>query len=128
MNEAANRGVLSENGDFQQSARPVANVGKRFYTWATLGTFAGACFLVNGIWSLFQRVWGNTFAAEGWPLLFTVIVIVAFAFATQPEQRTTWNQKLQKGLVTLGNVLLVYFSVIGANTVVSQAVATGAAG
>ncbi len=124
MNVQPEQERAPEDGDSQKSERPIANVGKRFYTWATLGTFAGACFLISGIWALFKRLWGTTFAGEAWPLLFTVIIIVAFAFATQPEQKTTWNQKIQKGLVTLGNVLLVYFSVLGASTVVTQAVGT----
>jgi hypothetical protein len=124
MNNSAEAEELPENGDFQMSNRPAANVGKRFYTWATLGTFAGACFLVSGIWAIFKRLWGTTFASEAWPLLFTAVVVVAFAFATQPEQKTTLNQKIQKGLVTLGNVLLVYLTIIGANIAIAQAAGT----
>jgi len=125
MNVQPTRENAPEDGDSQKSERPIANVGKRFYTWATLGTFAGACFLVSGVWALLTRLTDNFFTSEAWPLLFTVVVVVAFAFATEPEQKTSRNQKFQKGLVTIGNVLLVYFSVIGASTVVTQIIATG---
>jgi len=125
MDKSAEAEELQENGDFQMSERPIANVGKRFYTWATLGTFAGACFLVSGVWALLTRLTDNFFTSEAWPLLFTVVVVVAFAFATEPEQKTSRNQKFQKGLVTIGNVLLVYFSVIGASTVITQIIETG---
>lgn len=39
-----------KTGDFDEDPSPAANIGKRFYTWATLGTFAGAAFLVTGLW------------------------------------------------------------------------------
>ncbi len=120
MDSQRNDSQLIENGDFVPSARPVANVGKRFYTWATLGTFAGASFLVSGIWALLMRLDQNVFKSEAWPLLFSVVVVVAFAFATEPEQITSRHQKIQKGLVTAGNILLVYFTVLGATTIVTQ--------
>jgi len=122
MDRQRNDSRLEENGDFVPSARPVANVGKRFYTWATLGTFAGASFLVSGLWALLKRLNVPTSTSEAWPLLFSVVVIVAFAFASQPEHTTTRHQKIQKGLVTAGNVLLVYFTVLGATTIVTQGV------
>lgn len=124
MNEEAKKENQGDK-DFQKSRKAAANIGKRFYTWATLGTFAGACFLVSGIWAICKRLCDGTFTNEAWPLLFSVIVIVAFAFATEPtdpDEKTSTNEKIQKGLVTLGNVLLVYFSVVGANIVVSQVV------
>ncbi len=120
MNQQRSNSELKENGDFVPSASPVANVGKRFYTWSTLGTFAGASFLVSGIWALLMRLKETAFTSEAWPLLFSVVVIVAFAFATEPEEITSRNQKIQKGLVTVGNILLVYFAVLGATTIVTQ--------
>ena len=113
---------LEENSDLVPSARPIANVGKRFYTWATLGTFAGASFLVSGLWTLLLRLNQSVFTSEAWPLLLSVVVVVAFAFASEPEQKTSRHQKVQKGLVTAGNILLVYFTVLGATTVVTQVV------
>ena len=115
---------LEDNGDNVPSARPIANVGKRFYTWATLGTFAGASFLVSGLWALLKRLNIPTSTSEAWPLLFSVIIIVAFAFASEPEQTTRSHQKIQKGLVTVGNALLVYFAVVGGTAVVTKIVGT----
>jgi hypothetical protein len=101
--------------DFTQDTRPVANIGKRFYTWATLGTFSGASFLVSGLWQTLKgfKIGGVEFTHPSWPLLFSAIVMVAFAFATEPEHHTTIHQKVQKALITVANTLLVFFTVIG---------------
>lgn len=122
MDGQRNRSQVGENGDFVPSTRPVANVGKRFYTWATLGTFAGASFLVSSLWALLKRLNVPTSTSEAWPLFFSVVVIVAFAFASEPEDATRRHQKIQKGLVTLGNALLVYFTVVGATAMVTGVV------
>lgn len=122
MDVQRNRSQVEENADFVPSTRPVANVGKRFYTWGTLGTFAGASFLVSSLWALLKRLNVPTSTSEAWPLLFSVVVIVAFAFATEPEDTTRTHQKIQKGLVTLGNALLVYFTVVGATAMVTAVV------
>ena len=109
-----------DTSDFALDSRPVANIGKRFYTWATLGTFAGASFLVSGFWQTLKRfeIGGLKLTHPGWPLLFAAIVVVAFAFATEPEQQTTTaQQKIQKILITIANTLLVYFTVIGGTTI-----------
>jgi hypothetical protein len=117
------RNQVEEDGDLALSPRPIANVGKRFYTWATLGTFAGASFLVSSLWVIAKRLSIPFSSSEAWPLLFSVVVMVAFAFATEPGQPTRIHQKIQKGLVTVGNTLLVYFTVVG-----GSAVATGIIG
>ena len=124
MVKQRNFSQVEENSDFVPSARPVANVGKRFYTWATLGTFAGASFLVSSLWALLVRLDVPTATNEAWPLLFSFLVIAAFAFASEPEQHTQRHQKIQKGLVTFGNALLVYFTVVGAAAMVTGVVGT----
>jgi hypothetical protein len=105
--------------DFAHDVRPVANIGKRFYTWATLGTFSGASFLVSGIWQTLKgfKAGGFAFTHLGWPLLFSAIVMIAFAFATEPEHLTTVHQKVQKALITVANTLLVFFTVIGGTAI-----------
>ena len=112
--------------DFAQDVRPVANIGKRFYTWATLGTFSGASFLVSGIWQTLQgfKAGGFEFTHLGWPLLFSAIVMIAFAFATEPEHHTTIHQKVQKALITVANTLLVFFTVIGGTAILKGVPAT----
>ena len=112
---------IQDTGDFAQDSSSTANIGKRFYTWATLGTFSGASFLVGGLWQTLKRfeIGGLTFAHLGWPLLFSAIVVVAFAFATEPEQQTATHQKIQKVLIALANTLLVYFTVIGGTAIVT---------
>ena len=110
-------------GDFDPDESPVANIGKRFYTWATLGTFAGAAFLVGGLWRMLKLLdFGHLeFTHPGWPLLLSAIVIIGFAFATEPvSQKTTRGDKAQKGLITLANTLLVFFTVIGGTEAVSS--------
>lgn len=112
MNEQPN----DKSGDFDKDDSPIANVGKCFYTWATLGTFAGATFLVSAIWQVLKllEISECKFTHAGWPLLLSAIVIIAFAFATEPiSQTTTRAQKAQKGLITLANTLLVFFTVVG---------------
>jgi len=109
-------------GDFDPDESPVANIGKRFYTWATLGTFSGAAFLVGGLWQMLKLLefGGLEFTHPGWPLLLSAIVIIAFAFATEPvSQKTTRGQKAQKALITLANALLVFFAVMGGTATVS---------
>ena len=122
MDSREDNSQTEEKGDNVISARPVANVGKRFYTWATLGTFAGASFLVSGLWALLKRLGAFNANSEAWPLLFSFVIVVAFAFASEPEHTTRMHQKVQKGLVTLGNALLVYFAVVGGTAVVTRAV------
>lgn len=104
-----------EFDDFDQDKRPIANVGKRFYTWATLGSFAGATFLVCSLWDVCQRLGGPGFEHEKWPMIFSVVVVGMFAFATEPskKQHTNWNQKIQKGLIAVANILLVFFMAVG---------------
>jgi len=117
MNTQSTTTQTDEDEDFTRSSRPVANVGKRFYTWATLGTFTGASFLVGGLWALMHRLNLPSCENEGWPLLFSFGVIVAFAFASEPEVATKRHHKVQKGLLTLGNALLVFFIVVGGSGV-----------
>ncbi len=124
MDKLSKDSPILENGDNVPSARPVANIGKRFYTWATLGTFAGSSFLVGSLWALLKRLNVPTSSNEGWPLLFSFLIIVAFAFASEPEYHTRRHQKFQKGLVTIGNVLLVYLTVVGGTVVVTRGVGT----
>ena len=95
--------------------KSIANVGKRFYTWATLGSFAGASFMVCSLWEVFQRFGGEAFKDQKWPMIFSIVVVGMFAFATEPseDQHTTWNQKIQKGLITVANILLVFFMAVG---------------
>ncbi|MFX1266011.1 MAG: hypothetical protein ACFFH0_11565 [Promethearchaeota archaeon] len=124
MGQRINGNQVKENDDNVPSVRAVANVGKRFYTWATLGTFAGASFLVSGLWALLKRLNISNCNSEVWPLVFSFIVIIAFAFASEPEHKTYIHQKVQKGLLTIGNALLVYFAVVGATGVVSAIAAT----
>lgn len=106
-----------KTGDFDRDEKkPIANVGKCFYTWATLGTFAGATFLVSALWRMLKllEILELEFEHPGWPLLFSAIVIIAFAFATEPvSQKTTPGQKAQKAIITLANTLLVFFTVVG---------------
>jgi hypothetical protein len=106
-------------GDFQQDKRATANIGKRFYTWATLGTLSGASFLVSGIWRMFKslKIGGYAFTDHCWPLLFSAVVVVAFAFATEPGRETTIHQKVQKALITVANTLVIFFTVIGGTAV-----------
>ena len=118
MNTQSTTTQFEQDDDFTRSARPVANVGKRFYTWATLGTFTGASFLVGGLWALMNRLNVPSCKSEGWPLLFSFLVIAAFAFASESEFATKRHQKVQKGLLALGNALLVYFIVVGGSGVV----------
>jgi hypothetical protein len=112
-----------KTGDFDKDEKkPIANVGKFFYTWATLGTFAGATFLVSALWRVVKllRICELEFEHPGWPLLFSAIVIIAFAFATEPvSQKTTKGQKAQKAIITLANTLLVFFTVLGGTKAVS---------
>ena len=122
MVQGNNPKTAAENDDNVPSTRAIANVGKRFYTWATLGTFAGASFLVSGLWALLKRFNTPTCSSEVWPLLFSFIIIIAFTFASEPEHKTNTNQKVQKGLLTVGNALLVYFAVVGATGIVSRVV------
>ena len=106
----------SETGDFGLDDSPIANVGKRFYTWATLGTFAGATFLVSGRWQELKllEIGECQFTHPGWPLLLSAIVIITFAFITEPiSQKTTISHKAEKALITLAITLLVFFTVIG---------------
>jgi len=105
--------------DFTRDSKPVANIGKRFYTWATLGTFAGASFLVSSLWQVVQNI-GVPDGKEKWvPLILSAIVVGAFAFATEPAQKTAVHQKAQKGLIAVANTLLVFFTVVGGNALVS---------
>jgi hypothetical protein len=118
MNEQAGQ----RTGDFDPDVRRVANVGKRFYTWATLGTFAGASFLVTAIWQILQRLGTgeDQFTHLGWPLLLAAIVVILFAFATEPKaQKTTRAQKTQKALITVANTLLVFFAAVGESAIVT---------
>ena len=110
-----------EFDDFDRDKRAIANIGKRFYTWATLGTLAGATFLVGGLWQMFQRFGGETFKAQTWPLIFSVIIIGLFAFATEPSkaQRTELHQKFQKALIAVANMILVFFTVVGGTTIIT---------
>ena len=105
--------VVETDEDLVKSKRAAANVGKRFYTWATLGTFSGAAFLAGGLWTLVKRVGVKNAEGEGWPLLFSFLIVIAFAFASEPEYRTKRHQKVQKAILTLGNGLLLYFIVVG---------------
>jgi NADH:ubiquinone oxidoreductase subunit 5 (subunit L)/multisubunit Na+/H+ antiporter MnhA subunit len=110
----------ANTGDFAADVSKRANVGKRFYTWATLGTFAGASFLVMAIWHILRRAAGeaSTFNHVGWPLLISAIVIIGFACATEPKaQQTLRHQKAQKCLIAVANTLLVFFAVIGENAI-----------
>ena len=102
-----------EDDDFKRSRRPVANVGKRFYTWATLGSLSGAAFLVGAMWTTIKRLGLPGAQNEALPLCFSLLVIAAFAFASQPEYKTLRHQKIQKGLVAVGNALLIYLIVVG---------------
>ena len=120
MNSGENINQMEKNSDNTQSTRPIANVGKRFYTWATMGTFAGASFLVGSIWAILNRLDVPSANSEIWPLIISTVIIIAFAFATEPEHKTLKHQKFQKALITIGNILLVYFAVVGGTTVVTQ--------
>ena len=108
-----------EDDDFVKSSRPVANIGKRFYTWATLGSLSGAAFLVGAMWTVVKRMEFPGAQMEICPLCFSFLVIVAFAFASQPEYSTQRHQKIQKGLVTVGNAFLVYLIVVGGTGVIN---------
>ena len=106
----------SKTGDFDTDDSPIANVGKRFYTWATLGTFAGAAFLVSGLWRVLKllKICELEFRHPVWPLLLSAIVIITFAFITEPKsQKTTISHKAEKTLIALAITLLVFFTVIG---------------
>jgi hypothetical protein len=113
--------VNGDSGDFAPDTRAVANIGKRFYTWATLGTFAGAAFLVGSLWQILRSVGGSVFEHLAWPLVLSVLVLTVFAFATEPgSQHTKRHQKVQKGLITLANALLVYFAVVGGSALLTK--------
>lgn len=108
----------SKSGDFKSDTSGIANVGKRFYTWATLGSFAGVTFLVSSTWEILKDLKPGelVFVNNGWPLAISFIVLFGFALATEPESQTTTNaQKIQKLFITCANALLVYFSVLGAS-------------
>ena len=95
-----------KTGDFDEDPSPAANIGKRFYTWATLGTFVGAAFLVTGLWQTLKsiQIAGYDFSGLGWPLVLSASVIVLFAFASEPKSQTTTRaDKAQKVLITVAN-------------------------
>ena len=109
-----------DNGDFTPDTSAVANIGKRFYTWQTMGTFAGASFLVASMWQVLRSMGGDFFSHLAWPLALSALVIVVFALATEPRsQQTARHQKVQKGLITFANALLVYFAVVGGSAIVA---------
>jgi len=110
---------FERDDDFVKSSRPVANIGKRFYTWATLGSLSGAAFLVGAMWTVVKRMGLPGSQMEICPLCFSFLVVVAFAFASQPEYPTLIHQKMQKALVTIGNSFLVYLIVVGGTGVVT---------
>ncbi len=112
----------TKTGDFDEDLSPAANIGKRFYTWATLGTFAGASFLVTSLWQTLKsfQIAGYGFENLGWPLVLSASVIILFAFASEPKSQTTTRaDKAQKALITVANTLLVFFAVIGGTVLVS---------
>lgn len=110
---------VERDDDFVKSSRPVATIGKRFYTWATLGSLSGAAFLVGAMWTVIKRMGLPGAQMEIYPLCFSFLVVVTFAFASQPEYPTQTHQKIQKGLVTIGNSFLVYLIVVGGTGAVS---------
>ena len=99
--------------------KTLANTGKQFYTWSTLVSFAGATVVVTLIWNMLKSINMSYFGGDVVALIVSLVLVGAFAFFTEPEEKTTWRQKGQKAIITLVNSFLVYSAVIGGKVVIS---------
>lgn len=99
--------------------KTLANTGKQFYTWSTLVSFAGATVAATLIWNVLKGVNLGYFGNNIVGLVISLALVGAFAFFTEPEEKTTWRQKGQKAIITFVNGLLVYSAVIGGKVTMS---------
>jgi hypothetical protein len=97
------------------NGKTLANTGKQFYTWGTLVSFAGATVVTTLIWSILKGINPGYFGGKIVALIVSLSLVGAFAFLTEPEEKTTWRQKGQKAIITFVNGLLVYSAVLGGN-------------
>ena len=101
------------------NGKTLANTGKQFYTWGTLVSFAGSTVVTTLIWSVLKGINSSYFGGNLVALIISLSLVGAFAFLTEPEEKTTWRQKGQKAIITFVNGLLVYSAVIGGKVTMS---------
>lgn len=106
----------------EKTKRVLTNTGKQFYTWETIGSFAGATGVVVLIWNVLKHISPDTFVSEIVPFGASFFVMIAFALLTEPPKKvepTTWRQKGQKMVITIVNSFLVYSAALGFNSTVT---------
>ena len=97
----------------------LATTGRSFYSWATLGSFAGAATAVNIVWVTLKSLeisWAGSYLV---PLITSLCIMAAYGILSEPDERTTWWQRGQKTVQGLMNGLLIYSAVIGISVTVA---------
>jgi len=103
------------NSNSPQQLAPLANAGKQFFTWSTLGSLAGTVALVTLIWNVLKglQFGGYDFGSNYAPFGLSLIIMGIIALLSEPDEKTTWRQKAQKAVITIANGLVVYAATVG---------------
>ncbi len=103
----------------QKATGAVAGIGRSFFSWATLGSFAGAVTTVNIIWATLKSLeitWANSNLV---PLTASLFIMAVYGVFSEPDEPTIWRQKGQKTIQGLVNGLLVYSAVVGISVTIT---------
>ena len=96
----------------QKATGTLATTGKTFYSWATLGSFAGAATAVNIVWMTLKSLevsWANSNLV---PLTVSLCIMALYGVFSEPDDHTTWLLRGQKIIQGLMNGLLIYSAVV----------------
>lgn len=93
------------------------SIGRQFYSWSSLGSFAGSVSAVTIVRQVAQSLELEAASNNWFSLVVSLIVVIIIAFATEPfgsdDGVTAKVNIFQKTVQTLFNSLLVYSAVIG---------------
>jgi hypothetical protein len=95
----------------------VAVSGRAFFSWATLGSFAGTATAVNIIWMTLQSLDIAWASSKLVPLIASLCIMAVYGVFSEPDELTTWWQKGQKVIQGIVNGLLVYSAVVGISVI-----------
>ena len=105
--------------NLRKATGAVAGTGSTFYSWATLGSFAGAATAVNIIWVTLKSLEISWADSNLVPLTASLFVMMVYGIFSEPDESTTWWQKGQKTIQGLVNGLLIYSVVVGISVTIT---------
>lgn len=95
-------------------------VGQHFYSWSSLGSFAGSVSAVTIVGQVARSVGLGAADNNVFSLVVALVVVIGIAVATEPFVRGARRVDVfQKAVQTIFNALLVYSAATGLPTAVA---------